>query len=74
MDTTHRPYETQEERRPQQSVDTTVLLRRGKKIILESRGKEGSWRKRKGRKKGDSSDIGGDEVEIQRVRDMKGGV
>jgi hypothetical protein len=32
-DTTQRPYETQEERRPHQSVDATVLLRKGKKII-----------------------------------------
>ena len=33
QDTTHRPYETQEERRSHQSVDATVLLRMWKKII-----------------------------------------
>jgi hypothetical protein len=31
QDTTHRLYETQEEGRPHQSVNATVLLRRGKK-------------------------------------------
>jgi hypothetical protein len=46
QDTTHRPYETQEERRPHQSVDSTVLLRRRKKIILGSRRREGSGRER----------------------------
>jgi hypothetical protein len=46
--TTHRPYETQEEGRPHQSVDATVLLRRGKKIISGGRGRERSG---KGREK-----------------------
>jgi hypothetical protein len=32
-DATHRPYEIQEERRSQQSVDATVLLSRGKRVI-----------------------------------------
>jgi hypothetical protein len=38
-------YEIQEGRRPQQSVDATVLFRMGKKIISRSR-REGSKRKR----------------------------
>jgi hypothetical protein len=52
--TTHRRYDTQEERKPHQSVDATVLLRRGKRIISASRGRErpGS-EKRERRKKGD---------------------
>jgi hypothetical protein len=32
-DTTHRPYETQEEGGSHQSVDATFLLSRGKRII-----------------------------------------
>ena len=46
MHATHRPYETQEERSPYQSVENTVLLRRRKKIILGSRGRERSGRDR----------------------------
>jgi hypothetical protein len=72
--TTHRPYETQEERL-HQSVDATGLLRRGKKIILRSRGREGPGREREGggkRKAG--SDTGGDGGEVQSVRNLKGGV
>jgi hypothetical protein len=67
--TTHRPYETQEERRAHQSVDATVLLRRGKKIISGSRGREGSWRERGGGGKVGvaGSDMGGDGGEVQRV-------
>jgi hypothetical protein len=38
------PYETQEERRPHQNVDATVLLRRGKKVILGFGGRKASWR------------------------------
>ena len=53
QDTTHRPYETQEERRPQQSVDGTVLVGREKKIISGSKGREGSQREKKGTKRGD---------------------
>jgi hypothetical protein len=45
-DTTPRPYETQEERKPHQSLDATVLLRKGKKIILEIRRREGSRREK----------------------------
>ena len=37
-------YETQEERISHQSVDATVLLRRGNEIIFGSRGKEQSRR------------------------------
>jgi hypothetical protein len=33
QNTTHRPYESQEERRSHQSVGATVLLSRGKRII-----------------------------------------
>jgi hypothetical protein len=52
-DTTHRLYETQEERRTQQSVDATVLLRRGKKIISEVEGERERWEgERRGREKG----------------------
>jgi hypothetical protein len=46
--TTHRPYEAQEQERPYQSVDVTVLLRKGKKIISEGRGKEGCGKERGG--------------------------
>jgi hypothetical protein len=38
-DTTGRPFETQEERRPHRCMDAIVLFRRGKKIILGSREK-----------------------------------
>jgi len=43
--TTHRPYETQEERRSHQSVDATVLLSRGKENKQErgGRGTLGHW-------------------------------
>jgi hypothetical protein len=73
--TTHRPYESQEERRPHQSVDATILLRRGKTIISGSRGREGSERERGGggnRGRG-SSDTGGDGGEVQRVKKLNGG-
>jgi hypothetical protein len=46
--TTHRPYEAQEEGRPNQSEDASVLLRRGDKIIMGGRGWEGLERKRGG--------------------------
>jgi hypothetical protein len=36
--TTYRPYETQEERRSPQSVEATVLLRRGKNNLQEIEG------------------------------------
>ena len=53
LDTTHRPYETQEERRSYQSVDATVLLRRGKKIIIGGIGREGlEHERRQGVEKG----------------------
>jgi hypothetical protein len=47
--TTHRPYETQEEGRPHQNVNATVLLKRRNKIISGSReskvsGRERGWR------------------------------
>jgi hypothetical protein len=68
-------YETQEEGISHQSVDAKLLLRRGKKIILGSRGSEGSERKRReGGKWRGSSDTGGDGEEVQRVRNLKGGM
>jgi hypothetical protein len=42
-DTIHRQYEAQEEGR---SVDVSVLLRKGNKIITGGKGWEGLWRKR----------------------------
>jgi hypothetical protein len=43
QNTTHRPYKTQEERRSHQSVDDTVLLRRGEKIIPRKQRERGIW-------------------------------
>jgi hypothetical protein len=45
-DTTHIPYETQEEKK--KSVDDSDLIRRGNKIIMRGRGREGHGRERKG--------------------------
>jgi hypothetical protein len=72
----HRPYETQEERRSHQSVDAIVLLlRRGKKIISGKYRKRGIGREKGGvGKKGCSSDMGRDEGEVQRVKNLKVGV
>ena len=56
-------------------MDTTVLLKRGKKIILESRERNGSGRERGGgEERGSDSDMGGDGGEVQRVRKLNGGV
>ena len=46
---TYRPYETQE--KEDQSVDASVLLRRGNKIIMGYRGWEKLGEKRKGEQK-----------------------
>jgi hypothetical protein len=71
-DATHRPYVTQEERKPYQSMDGTVLLRRGKKKISGSRGREESGRDRgRRRERGAGSDKGGDVEEVQRFRNLK---
>ena len=67
-----RPYESQEEGRPYQSMEATVLLSRGKKIILGGRGEGDLGGREEGKeKKGPSSDIGGDGGEVQRVRNLK---
>ena len=56
-------------------MDATVLLRRGKKIILGSRGREESGREKGGGgQRGVVSDKGGDRGEVQRVSNLKGGV
>jgi hypothetical protein len=52
-------------------MDATVLLRRGKKIISGSRGREGSGRER-GEGKVDQFRYW--KRELQRVRNLKGGV
>jgi len=58
-----------------QSVDASVLLRRGNKIIMEGRGRERPGRERGGGgKRGAGSGVGGDRGEIQRVRKLNGGV
>jgi hypothetical protein len=46
-----------------QSVDTSVLLRNGNKIIMEGRGEEGHEREGEG-KRGAGSGVGGDGGEI----------
>ena len=72
--TTNRPRETREEGRSHQSVNATVLLRRGKQRMFGSRRREGSGRERRvGGKGGSGSDMGGD-GEGQRVRNLKVGV
>jgi hypothetical protein len=48
--TTHRPYETQEGR-PCQSMDTTVLLRKRKKLISGGRGERDVWEGEEGERK-----------------------
>jgi hypothetical protein len=60
------------------SVDATVLLSRGKRIILDySKGERDLVERRKegekggGGRKGDSSHMGGDGGEVQRVRNLK---
>jgi hypothetical protein len=55
--------------------DASVLLRRGNKIIMKGRG----WEKLEGKKrgkggKGTGSGVGGDRVDVQRVRKFNGGV
>ena len=64
-DTTHRPYETQEEERPHQSVDATVLLRKGKKRTSGSRGRVWGGGGKRRRKRGSGSDMRGDGGEVQ---------
>ena len=54
-----RPYEV-EEVRPKCLTSTSVLLRRGNKIILGHRGKEGSGRERRGGSRRAGSGVGGD--------------
>jgi hypothetical protein len=46
--TTHRPYETQEERKAHQSVDATVLLSRGKRMISGKERERGIWEGERG--------------------------
>lgn len=70
MHATHRPYETQEERSPYQSVENTVLLRRRKKIILGSRGREGPGRERGGDGKGWAGSVVGKDGRGQKVRKL----
>ena len=64
---THRPYETQEERRSHQSVDVTVLLRREKKIVPRSRGREGS-----GRDRGGGCKCGSDQIQEEMGKKFRG--
>ena len=73
--TTNRPWEPKEEGRSHQSVNATVLLRRGKKRMFGSRRREGSGRERRvGGKGGSGSDMGGDGEELQRESHLKGGL
>jgi hypothetical protein len=61
-------------RREDRSVEVSVLLRRGKKIIKEGRRSERSGRYRGGgEKRGKGSDERGDR-EVQRVKTLKGGM
>ena len=53
-----------------QSVDASVLPRRGHKMTMGGRGWEGLGRKRGG----GGSDMGGDGEEGQRIRKLNGGV
>ena len=59
-----------------QSVDASVLLRRGNNIIKGSRHLEGLGRKRRGggKKRGEESGMGGDGGDVQRVRKLNRGV
>jgi hypothetical protein len=59
-----------------QSVDASVLLGRGNKIITGGRGREGPWREKGGGGKegGAGSVVGGDGGEGQRVRKLNRGV
>jgi hypothetical protein len=71
-ETAHRPYETQEERRPHQSMEATVLLRRGKKIISGCWGRERFEKERGGGgKRGSWFRYRGD-GEVWTVRNLKG--
>ena len=66
---------SKEEGRSHQSVNATVLLRRGKKRMFGSRRREGSGRERRvGGKGGSGSDMGGDGEELQRESHLKGGL
>jgi hypothetical protein len=54
-------------------MDATVLLRRGKKIILGISAREESEREREGMENvGTESGMGGDAGEIERVKNLKG--
>jgi len=58
-------------KREDQGVDASILLRRGNKIIMGGRGREGPWRERGGRGKGGAgSGMGRDRRAVQRVRKM----
>jgi len=58
-----------------QNVDASVLLRRGNKILRGGRGWEGLGRKRGGEGDwGAKSGMGGDEDDIQRVRNFNRGM
>jgi hypothetical protein len=53
-------------------VDSTVLLRRGKKIVLGSRGRKESGREKGGGgQRGVVSDKGSDGGEVRSVRNLK---
>jgi hypothetical protein len=51
-----------------QSVEVSMLLRRGNKIIMRGRGKKGSGRERGEGEKGVGSGMGRNKREVQRVR------
>jgi hypothetical protein len=54
-----------------QSVDVSVSLRRGSKIMTHNRGREGPECERgRGEEVGIESSMGGDRREVQRVRKM----
>jgi hypothetical protein len=57
-----------------QSVDASVLLRKGKKMIMEGKGREGYGRERGGGERGAGSGVGGDKGEVQRVIKLNRGV
>jgi hypothetical protein len=69
-------YHMKLKKKKDKSVDASVLLRRGNKIITGSRGWEGLGRKREEErtKGGAGSGMGEDMVDLQRVKKLNRGV
>jgi hypothetical protein len=58
-----------------QSVDASIPLRKGNKIIKGCSQREGSrWERGEGGKRGAESGMGRDKIEVQRARNMSPGV